>query len=226
MKARVLVAALFLGLAGLVDATGGRSAGVDPRTGGLEVGMGEWSVVPEVPAIRPGRVTFVIANRGKVLHGFRIESNREGESGGDRFRARSRTFRPGETGRLTVTLAPGLYTIECFVEGHDDLGMQRSFRVSASAPLVARGQTGGTTVRISGFVFRPAVLRATTGSVIKWTNDDPAAHTVTSSKGSPLTSRRLQKGDAYTFRFSGPGTYAYLCAIHPAMKGRVIVSPR
>lgn len=31
--------------------------------------LGEWAVTPEAAAIRPGRVTFVIHNRGTMGHG-------------------------------------------------------------------------------------------------------------------------------------------------------------
>ena len=37
---------------------------VDPRAGGLEIALGEWALTPEALVIRPGRVTFVIRNRG------------------------------------------------------------------------------------------------------------------------------------------------------------------
>jgi plastocyanin len=198
---------------------------VDPRAGGVTIALGEWSVVPEAPAIRPGRVTFVVTNRGKVVHGFRIKEERDGGKGGDRVEARGILLRPGQTGRLTVTLPAGTYSIECFVEGHDDLGMERVFRVSA-APLVApkpRAQ-GGTAVRIESFAFGPGTLRTQVGTTVKWTNRDPAPHTVTSTSGAPLSSPQLGKGRTFTHRFDRTGTFAYLCAIHPAMKGRVVVS--
>src|SRR5688500_12040713 len=53
--------------------TAGKTA-VDPRSGGLEVALGEWSIGLEAKAIRPGRVTLVITNRGKARHGFEIEA--------------------------------------------------------------------------------------------------------------------------------------------------------
>jgi plastocyanin len=35
---------------------------------------------------------------------------------------------------------------------------------------------------------------------------------------------RSTKGGRYAYRFNRTETFAYLCAIHPAMKGRVVVS--
>jgi plastocyanin len=221
---RLLTAALLALLPGLAFAAPAGS--VDPRAGGVTIALGEWSVVPEAPAIRPGRVTFVVTNRGEVVHGFRIKQERDGGKGGDRVEARGISLRPGQTGRLTMTLPAGTYSIECFVEGHDDLGMERVFRVGADAPLVAPTPRapGGTAVRIESFAFRPGTLRTKVGATVKWTNTDPAPHTVTSTSGAPLSSPQLGKGRSFTHRFDRAGTFAYLCAIHPAMKGRVIVS--
>ena len=34
----------------------------------------------------------------------------------------------------------------------------------------------------------------------------------------------LATGDRFTFAFDAPGTYAYLCGIHPSMRGDIIVT--
>ena len=194
---------------------------VDPRAGGLTVGLGEWSVAPEANAIRPGTVTFVVRNGGKVVHGLRIKEESD-RSGGDRFKERTIELKPGQTTRFTVTLPPGVYSIECFVEGHDDLGMERRFEVRANAPLVRRPSTGTPRADIAGFAFKPATIRVKVGTAVRWTNRDEAPHTVTASSGS-FTSKQLGKGGVYSRRFASAGTFAYLCALHPAMKGRVVV---
>ena len=197
---------------------------VDPRAGGLAVGLGEWSVAPEVNAIRPGTVTFVVKNSGKVVHGLRVKEESD-RSGGDRFKERTLELRPGQTTRFTVTLAPGVYSIECFVEGHDDLGMERRFEVRANAPLVRPTSSGaGAAPRadIAGFAFKPGTIRVKVGTTVRWTNRDEAPHTVTAASGG-FTSKQLGKGGVYARRFGRAGTFAYLCALHPNMKGRVVV---
>jgi plastocyanin len=195
---------------------------VDPRLGGLTLGMGEWSVVPEAPSIRPGRVTFLVRNSGKVVHGFRIKQETDSH-GGDRIEARTRLLKPGESTRLTVELPAGNYSIECYVEGHDNLGMERPFRVSPTAPFVAPAPRTGTVVRIQGFAFAPGTLRARVGTTIRWTNTDPAPHTVSAPTGS-FDSGTLTRGETFTRRFAKAGTFSYLCALHPRMKGRVVVA--
>ena len=198
---------------------------VDPRGGGLTVALGEWTLVPEAGAIRPGTVTFVVSNRGRVVHGFRIRAERDRGRSGDRFEARTVLIRPGATARVTVTLQEGVYTIDCFVEGHDDLGMERTFRVAADAPLVtpAPRTAARGAVQIREFRFGPGTLRTRVGTTVRWTNADPAPHTVTSTTGAPLDSPRLDRGGRYSFTFRRAGTYAYVCAVHPSMRGRVVV---
>jgi plastocyanin len=34
----------------------------------------------------------------------------------------------------------------------------------------------------------------------------------------------MQGGDTYTHTFSQPGTYSYICTIHPYMHGMVVVT--
>ncbi len=83
------------------------SGGVDPRSGGLQINLGEWAIGPEAKAIRPGRVTFVVANRGKQRHGLEIRSlgSDDAISGDDEVK--TVRLEPGKTTRVTVDLAPG-----------------------------------------------------------------------------------------------------------------------
>jgi plastocyanin len=194
---------------------------VDPRAGGLEVGMGEWAMAPEAPAIRPGPVTVVVRNNGRFVHGFRIKGD-DGESGGDRFEARSISLKPGQVTRVKVTLPAGVYSVECFVEGHDDRGMETRFEVRANAPLVKPKSAAGNAARIEGFAFRPGTITVNAGATVRWANRDAAPHTVTAANGS-FTSKTLAKGGVYTRRFPKAGRYGYLCALHPGMKGAVLV---
>jgi amicyanin len=229
----VLVAGLSTLLAaGALLVTGNRpeaaqAAGVDPRSGGFTVGMGEWSVAPESKALRPGRVTLVVTNNGRYVHGFRIRSTEdEDESGGDRFEYRTRDLRPGETLRVTLTLPAGTYDFECFVEDrhgdHESRGMHAFVEVRADAPLVARARASGNTVRVEGFAFKAPTVRVQKGTTVRWVNRDAAPHSVAAQNGS-FASRNLRQGQSYARRFTRPGSYEYLCGVHPQMKGRVVV---
>ena len=77
-------------------------------------------------------------------------------------------------------------------------------------------------VDIEGFAFTPAVAQVAAGQEIRWRNRDGATHTVTFS-GIGVDSGALGNGTTFTHVFAAPGTYAYVCAIHPSMLGLVEV---
>ena len=197
-------------------------AGVDPRDGGLEIAMGEWELTAEAGAIRPGPVTFVIANRGAMPHGFEIEN----ESGpDDAVKVESRLLGPGESVQVELDLAPGVYKLECFVEGHDDLGMEMLLEVRGDAPLrrEAAAPADSNAVAVAGFAYEPQELTVAAGETVTWANDDEAGHTVT-HEGDAFGSETLARGGTFEHRFDRPGRYRYLCALHPEMRGTVVVT--
>ncbi len=198
-------------------------AATDPRSGGLEVALGEWSVGLEAKAIRPGRVTFVVSNRGKVVHGFEIGSagSHDGDDDDD-VKLETGRLRPGESTRLTLNLVPGVYEVECFVGHHDDMGMVATLTVRADAPLVSAAKAPTNTVQIKNFAFKPALLTAKVGATVRWHNQDPAPHTATARNRS-FDSKTLNRGGSYARRFTRPGTYAFICALHPQMTGKIVV---
>ena len=96
----------------------------------------------------------------------------------------------------------------------------------ASVLLLAQGPapTAATsaTVHIKNFAFHPATLTIAPGTTVRFVNDDGEAHTVTASDKS-FDSTGLDTGDAWTHKFSKPGTFTYFCALHPYMKGVIDV---
>lgn len=198
---------------------------VDPRRSGFEIALGEWAVTPESPSVRPGPATFVIHNRGTMPHGFEIEleGDSSGPGSGDLFKQESELLQPGESTRMRVVLGPGVYKIECLVDGHDDMGMEAPLLIRPDAPLQEfRPEAAPGAVTIDDFAFAPATIEANAGDEITWTNDDVAPHSVTSTRGT-FGSETLDPGDSFSFTFEESGTYPYRCEIHPDMQGRVRV---
>ena len=199
---------------------------VDPRVGGFEIGLGEWALAPEADAIRPGKVTFVVENRGTMAHGFEIEleGDSSGSGSGDLFKAESSLLQPGESRRMTVILTmPGAYKIECLVDGHDDMGMEAILEVREDAPLVrVEKPAAPDQVAIADFAFAPASLEVAAGTEVTWHNEDTTDHTVTAGDGA-FGSDALGEGQTFSHRFDQPGAYDYRCAIHPEMEGTVKV---
>lgn len=80
-------------------------------------------------------------------------------------------------------------------------------------------------------VFLPQVLVIQVGDSVRWINNHGIEHnakseTKTEEGLSAFVSGQLMPNNSYTVQFTKPGTYDYVCAVHPAMKGIVIVKPR
>ena len=200
--------------------------GVDPRDGGLEVALGEWAVTLEAAAIRPGRVTFVVVNRGTIGHGFEIELEGDGDSSGsgsggdDGIKAETNLLQPGERAELTLNLPAGTYKVECIVQGHDDLGMEGFLDVRPNAPLVDAGASqDADAVSISNFAFDPAELTVAPGTEVTWTNEDRHRTGYGGRRVLRLRNARARPDLLGDPRGNGPVTYA--CQIHPDMTGTV-----
>jgi plastocyanin len=72
----------------------------------------------------------------------------------------------------------------------------------------------------SAFRFSPSSITVGTGDSVAWTNNGSEPHDVT---GSGLGSGTLQPGQGYSHTFVSPGTFSYICSIHPFMEGSVTV---
>ena len=72
--------------------------------------------------------------------------------------------------------------------------------------------------------FSPATLTITVGDSVTWTNEDDSPHTVTATDG-VFDSGNLDAGGAFTFTFTEPGTYAYVCNYHDEMRATIVVQP-
>lgn len=85
--------------------------------------------------------------------------------------------------------------------------------------------TSGTpVVTIQGFAFKPKVLVIKPGMKVKFVQEDTVPHDVVGAANSAfIHSPVLKKGQSYTVTFSKPGTYSYICTIHPNMQAKVIV---
>jgi plastocyanin len=105
------------------------------------------------------------------------------------------------------------------------MGMEMLLEVSPNAPLAAKAAApaaAGAAVAIEAFAFSPATLTAQVGQEITWENHDPAEHTVTAEDGG-FDSGTMARGASFKTTFDQPGANRYICALHPGMKGRVIV---
>ena len=95
--------------------------------------------------------------------------------------------------------------------------------VEGAAPTSASAaSTGGPSVTIKNFAFRPAKLTVANGTKLSITNADGADHTV-SARDNSFSSPILQPGKRATITLGKSGTFAFYCKIHANMAGTVVV---
>lgn len=104
------------------------------------------------------------------------------------------------------------------------------------APNAGAQSQNLVTVSIRDFYFEPSQLTIDPGTTVRWVNEGTTQHTVlATSPAGTFLSGTLDPGESYTFTFPErfprpspdrstvePGTFRYLCEIHPQMKGSVI----
>jgi plastocyanin len=79
-----------------------------------------------------------------------------------------------------------------------------------------------TQVRIVTLSFDPAEVTIPTGTAVSWANDDTVPHTVTATDGA-FDSGIFDPGASFSWTFEQPGSFGYICQLHPQMQGTVIV---
>jgi plastocyanin len=95
----------------------------------------------------------------------------------------------------------------------------------ALAFLVANAEAAGAAVHsvtIDGFAFKPPTITVKQGDTIEWRNSDPVPHTAT-AKDAGLDSGEIPANGRYRFTAKKKGRFAYLCTLHPIMKGELVV---
>ena len=94
--------------------------------------------------------------------------------------------------------------------------------------------TGGSTttaaagsrfdVTMETFAFTPEVLTVPVGATVTWTNHHGSRHNVVADDGT-FSSPLFGQDETFSFTFTAPGEYHYVCSIHPGMEGTIVVTP-
>ena len=92
------------------------------------------------------------------------------------------------------------------------------------AKVVAK--TGANDVAISGFTFGPGAVKVTAGQSVTWTNADDTPHQISLVGASGKRSDVMLKGQTATLQFDEAGNIAYICGLHPGMKGTIEVAAK
>ena len=89
-------------------------------------------------------------------------------------------------------------------------------------PASVRAEGGANEVSIDNFTFAPAKLTVAKGTEVTWTNHDDIPHTIVMT-GSGVRSKTLDTDKSFSYTFDKAGNFAYICGLHPHMKGSVVV---
>ncbi|MER7728331.1 cupredoxin domain-containing protein [Streptomyces sp. NPDC096323] len=77
---------------------------------------------------------------------------------------------------------------------------------------------------IKDFAFHPAAPTVAPGTRVTVINKDGATHTVTATGNKAFDTGEVKSGQTVTFRAPArPGSYPYICTIHPTMHGSLTV---
>lgn len=130
------------------------------------------------------------------------------------------------------TAAPTGPTVEFGANGGTSVGMPGMSPMPGMSAMSPAPQAGtatvpsavsGTKVTITNFAFTPAMLQVRSGDTVTWINSDEEPHTVVAEDHS-FHSPGMAANGTFTFTFTTPGTFAYICGIHPFMRGTVVVT--
>ena len=186
-----------------------------PPVGAGDLELRDFAFVPSAIRVSPG-ATVSWVNTGAAPH---TVTDRAGsfDSGilarGARY---SRTFAAAGTYQLICSIHPDMHaTLVVAAPGE-------SAPPPGSPPPIAIPPPDSGDVAIADFEFAPQIARVPVGTTVKWTNRGVAPHTVTAKDGS-FDSGFLNTGESFARQFTVPAVVEYLCAIHPAMVGTIIV---
>jgi plastocyanin len=88
-------------------------------------------------------------------------------------------------------------------------------------PITARSDNAAQ-VKIDNFTFGPAKLTVAKGTAVTWTNQDDIPHSIVLT-ALGVRSKALDTDKAFSYQFDKAGTFTYVCGLHPAMHGTVVV---
>jgi plastocyanin len=100
----------------LLAGCGGAGPPVQARGQRVEIELDDFLIRPQNVRAAAGELTFVVTNRGRLGHNFRLRD--EG-----REVVEVTTMLPGDSDTVSARMRPGSYKMVCTVANHEQLGM-------------------------------------------------------------------------------------------------------
>lgn len=120
---------------------------------------------------------------------------------------------------LAAALASVLLAAACSGDGAAATTAAETTTTAVSAPTGTEFE-----VVMESFAFTPPVLTVPVGATVTWENRHAARHDVVAAGGA-FASPLFGQGETFSFTFTAPGEYPYVCTIHPGMEGTIVVTP-
>lgn len=97
---------------------------------------------------------------------------------------------------------------------------------TAKGGVCEPGSGSTVTVEIPEFTFDPTPVKVDRCDSVVWKNTHNQAHTSSGDGAMKWSTGSIAPGSAApeAIQFSDPGTFTYICALHPFMKGEVTVA--
>lgn len=123
---------------------------------------------------------------------------------------------------------PSVAPAPASTQGTDVDGTSAGAGTETTSAAAAAGQSTAAAgseiaVEIVDFAFGPGELTVPAGSTVVWRNNDGFDHTIAFADDVFPESPVMAQGDTFAMTFAEPGTYAYVCGIHPRMTGSIVV---
>jgi plastocyanin len=131
---------------------------------------------------------------------------------------------PGQVATVVLN-TPGSFAYACLIhpEMTGRIGVRGEDGVVPQAQAAAQdAPADAAPVRIINLSFDPAEVTIPTGTAVAWANEDTVPHTVTSVDG-VFDSGIFDPDGSFSWTFDQPGSFPYVCQLHPQMQGTVIV---
>ncbi|MBV8613575.1 MAG: cupredoxin family copper-binding protein [Acetobacteraceae bacterium] len=96
--------------------------------------------------------------------------------------------------------------------------------VAAVVPALRVRHAGAAELMVSidNFTFSPTPITIAPGATLTWVNEDDIPHSIY-CEALNLRSHPMDTKESFAHRFDQPGTFDYVCGIHPHMRGRIVV---
>jgi plastocyanin len=110
----------------------------------------------------------------------------------------------------------------------DQAAAEQASVTEQAEPTGARGSgrraraSASATVTMDDFFFSPASVSVAVGDIVTWRNTGKEPHNAVADDGS-FDTGIVAAGQSASRMFPKPGTFGYICTIHPNMKGTVRV---